>query len=289
MKDLIYELKNLCKHNCDGSYTSQAKRWDDLKLFARQLTCELGYPRMYARSLKEKHVKSLVEHWQSQNLSLNTIKARMSRLRWWAEKVGKPNIISPKNSDYGIGKRSYISEHSKACDIDLNKVKSIDDQYVVASLLLARAFGLRKEEAIKFMPRYADQGEHIKLKASWCKGGKARTIPISTHEQQQALEFAKSIAGTASLIPDNLKYHQQANRYEKLSNKAGFKRLHGLRHRYAQLRYESLTGWPSSHASAQPLNILTDKNKELDIQARQMISREVGHERLQIVTAYIGR
>lgn len=87
MKDLYYELKKLCNHNRDGSYASQAKRRDDLKLFAHQLTRELNYPRMYARSLKEKHVKALVNHWLTQGLSTNTIKARMSRLRWWADKT----------------------------------------------------------------------------------------------------------------------------------------------------------------------------------------------------------
>jgi Integrase len=43
----------------------------------------------------------------------------------------------------------------------------IKDTYVQASLYLAEVFGLRREEAIKFMPAYADQGNHIQLKASW--------------------------------------------------------------------------------------------------------------------------
>ena len=48
------------------------------------------------------------------------------------------------------------------------------------SLELQSAFGLRREEAIKFAPRYADKGDHLLLKASWTKGGKARTIPVRT-------------------------------------------------------------------------------------------------------------
>ena len=289
MKDLYYELKKLCDHNRDGSYTSQAKRRDDLKLFADQLTRELGFPRMHARSLKEKHVKALVNHWLEQNLSTNTIKSRMSRLRWWADKVGKPNIIRPKNSDYGIADRKYVTDQSKACDIDLAKAHQIEDKHVLASLLLARAFGLRKEEAIKFKPSYAKQGDHICLKASWCKGGKARTIPILTQDQREALNFAKKVAGKGSLIPPSLQYHQQQNRYEKVTAKAGFKRLHGLRHRYAQWRYEMLTGWKSPHAGGPRRSELTGQCKGVDIAARLTISKELGHERLQIVSTYIGQ
>lgn len=288
MKDIFYELKTLCKYNRDGSFSSQAKRLDDLKLFAHQLTTELNYPRMHAKSLKEKHVKALVEHWQSQGLSLNTIKARMSRLRWWADKVGKPNIISTKNSDYGIGQRSYLSETSKAQGIDIEKTKAIEDPYIAASLLLAREFGLRKEEAIKFVPAYADRGDYIQLKASWCKGGKTRVIPVTTLEQREALDFAKQVAGHHALIPAHLQFHQQRNRYEKATARAGFMRLHALRHRYAQQRYIALTGWLSPHAGGPGRNELSDQQKSTDIEARLIISKELGHERLQITATYIG-
>jgi hypothetical protein len=52
------------------------------------------------------------------------------------------------------------------------------------SLELQRAFGLRREEAIKFSPNYADQGDQLLLKASWTKGGKARTVPVRTQDQR---------------------------------------------------------------------------------------------------------
>jgi len=48
----------------------------------------------------------------------------------------------------------------------------ITDHHIVASLCLQAAFGLRKEESIKFIVRYADQGDHIRLKASGAKVGK---------------------------------------------------------------------------------------------------------------------
>lgn len=52
---------------------------------------------------------------------------------------------------------------------------------------LQAAFGLRREEVIKFQPSYADRGDRIALKGLWTKGGRERTVPITTTVQCDAL------------------------------------------------------------------------------------------------------
>ena len=116
------------------------------------------------------------------------------------------------------------------------------------SLELQQAFGLRREEAIKFIPSYADRGDHIQLKPSWTKGGKARTIPVRTEAQRQVLDRAHQLAGKGSLIPSTKNYRQQLRIYEAETARAGLSKMHGLRHAYAQTRYEELTGWKSPAA-----------------------------------------
>ena len=111
---------------------------------------------------------------------MGTIKNRMSAIRWWARKVNRQNVVARSNEHYGIPNRQFVSNVTKAKSVleaDLAKVR---DEHVRMSLALQQAFGLRREEAIKFMPGYADQGDHLLLKASWTKGGKARTVPIRT-------------------------------------------------------------------------------------------------------------
>ena len=49
MRDLNYQLKQLCHRNRDGSYATQAKRMHHLMLMANQLV-ELGFRGMQARS-----------------------------------------------------------------------------------------------------------------------------------------------------------------------------------------------------------------------------------------------
>src|SRR5256885_3560903 len=117
MRDLNYDLKQLCRHNRDGSYATQADREHILDLVADQLH-EMGFRHMNAHSLKPKHVEKLVERWLAEKLSPGTSKNRMSALRWWAEKIGKENIIARTNAAYGIPDRVYVTNISKAKELD---------------------------------------------------------------------------------------------------------------------------------------------------------------------------
>ena len=87
MRDLNYELKQLCQRNRDGSYATQNARERILTLIANQLH-EMGFRHMRADSLKPKHVEALVARWKAEGISVGTFKNRMTVLRWWAEKIG---------------------------------------------------------------------------------------------------------------------------------------------------------------------------------------------------------
>ena len=108
---------------------------------------------------------------------------------------------------------------------------------------MQKAFGLRREEAMKFQPSFADQGDHITLKASWTKGGKPRTVLIRAEEQCDILNRARALAGLGYMIPDKRNHVHQLRVYEGNTLRAGLSSLHGLRHAYVQERYEELTGW----------------------------------------------
>ncbi|WP_299772424.1 phage integrase N-terminal domain-containing protein [uncultured Pseudoteredinibacter sp.] len=288
MKTLNYQLKGLCTQNRDGSVSTQLNRSKILQSIADQLAV-LGYRRMNVTSLKPKHVEALVDSYSKQDLSPGTVKNRMSALRWWASKVGKSNVVAKDNAHYGIESRVFVTNTSKSKDLDLEKLSKIQDPNLKISLQLQRAFGLRREEAIKFIPSYADQKTFIRLKSTWCKGGKAREIPIRTDEQREVLKKAHLIAEKGSLIPPQLMYVQQMRLYERETQKVGLSKLHGLRHRYAQIRYEELTGRKPPTCGGKTSKELTEQEKIDDQVARYAISQELGHEREQITAVYLGR
>ena len=197
MRDLNYQLKLLCKHSHEGSFETRVGRERQLSAIANQLH-DLGFRQLKATSLKQKHVQTLVDQWLKQNLSPGTIKNRMSCLRWWAEKVNKRAVVASANTFYGIPDRQFVSEQSKAKDLAKEQLALVKDEHVRMSLRLQQAFGLRREEALKIQPRWADRGDHLQLKASWTKGGRERTVPIRTSEQRALLEEAKQLAGLGS-------------------------------------------------------------------------------------------
>ncbi len=288
MRGLNHQLKQLCRHNREGSYGTQVRRERELTLIANQLH-ELGYRGMNDHSLKPKHVEALVRHWLETGVATGTIKNRMSAFRWWARKVNRQNVVARSNDHYGIPNRQFVTNISKAktvVEADLAKVR---DEHVRMSLKLQQAFGFRREESIKFIPTYADQGDHLMLKPSWTKGGKARTIPIRTLEQREVLDRAHRLVGKGSLIPSNRDYRQQLHIYEGHTLRAGLSKMHGLRHAYAQQRYEELTGWKSPAARGPSSKSFTREQRDQDHHARLVISRELGHEREQISTVYLGR
>jgi len=288
MRDLNYQLKLLCKHSHEGSFETRVGRERQLSAIANQLH-ELGFRQLKATSLKQKHVQSLVDLWLKQDLSPGTIKNRMSCLRWWAEKVNKRAVVASSNDFYGIPDRQFVSDQSKAKDLAEEQLAQVRDEHVRMSLRLQQAFGLRREEAIKIQPRWADRGKHLHLKASWTKGGRERTVPIRTTEQRAVLEKAKQLAGLGALIPGGRKYIAQLRIYERHTANAGLSKMHGLRHAYAQQRYRELTGWPSPHAGGPSKGKLSEAQRRRDQQARLAISKELGHVREQITAVYLGR
>ncbi len=288
MKDLNHQLMKLCRQNRDGSFSTQATRSRILDLAANQLHA-LGFRHMRPTSLKPKHVNALVAHWQEQGISIGSLKNRLSALRWWARKVNRESIMPRDNTTYGISARTYVAKQSKALTLDENKVANIDDQYVRMSVRLQAAFGLRREEAIKFQPIYALQDDHIKLKSSWTKGGRPRTVPITNDAQRRLLEEVRALARGGALIPPPLNYVEQLHRYERKTKKAGLSRLHGLRHGYAQRRYLELTGLVCAVGGGPSSKEQNPDQRALDHKARVIVSRELGHSREAISAAYLGR
>lgn len=73
MDDLVFELRNLCERNRDGSHSTRANRLRILTQVANELRA-LGFRHLHATSLKGKHIDALIANWQARRLSAGTIK-----------------------------------------------------------------------------------------------------------------------------------------------------------------------------------------------------------------------
>ncbi|WP_151820827.1 tyrosine-type recombinase/integrase [Acinetobacter soli] len=287
------ELDELCKKFRTGSHATQANRRAMLHLFSDQLA-SIGFNTytMRATDIKGKHINRLIEFWRREGLSAGTIKNRMSVLRFWAEKVGNPGAIKDNNT-YKLEKRVYVTNENKSVslkELDLSQI----DQNIAQSLRLQDAFGLRREESMKFQPVFAldgqkiDSARYIRIKGSWAKGGRPRTIPITNEKQRNELRnaYARAVENGGSLIPKEKSYVSHMSFFEKVTSALGVGQTHGLRHGYAQDRYFELLGFQCPAVGG--VRELTAEEKEKDAVIRLQISEELGHSRINITSVYLG-
>ena len=289
-RHLLKEINDLCRRNKDGSFSTQSSRQDILIMAGKQLI-KAGYKNLGADSIGKRHIDFLIAEWKSAGLSPATLKNRVAHLRWWCQKINKQNLIPRKNCALGIERRTYIPKTSKAFDLREESLEKIKCEHLRVSLELQAAFGLRREECLKFQPKFAMSSgpEIVQLKGSWTKGGRPREIPVTSEYQRQVLAKALALAGEGSMIPPDKSYKQQKISYDNQTRQAGLSSLHGLRHQYAQNRYFDLTGWPSPLAGGPRKKALTKQQKEIDQRVRMQISAELGHGREQITLVYLGR
>lgn len=125
--------------------------------------------------------------------------------------------------------------------------------------------------------------------ARW--NGKPRIIKIQYPEQWQTIEQVKTFVGKSqrALIPHQKKFVQQETAYDNQVKQAGIHKAHGLRHAYAQRRYQDLTGWLCPAKGGFLQNELNSSQRQLDKIARQLIAQELGHERPSVVAMYCGK
>ncbi|AQT07557.1 phage integrase family protein [Pseudomonas protegens] len=168
---------------------------------------------------------------------------------------------------------------------------------VAAIVLLARATGMRLREAILAdLPRLHHESKHlgrINIQDGTKGGRSGASDPrwVTTTEQVNvAIQLARATSpfGSRNLLARDETYaaflQQIVLPARGLIHECGLKGFHELRAAYACERYEHLTG----HAA--PINggHCYQANRELDRQARRQISRELGHNRVDVVSAYIG-
>ena len=282
-------LVQILKRHHDGAFTTRSDREKSLKRLLKSLY-EDGYQLEHVKYIKQRHVIHIVNKLKQEGASPGYIKNKMSHIRWLVEKLEKPNLV-PSNDELGIPKRIYIDNVDKSRDLTQEDLEKVNAEYMQLSLRAQKFFGLRLEESLKIQAHVADQGERLYIKGSWAKGGKTRYIPILTEEQRAWLDECKSLMKHkhASLIPANITYKTYRDRFEKTCQLKGINHRHGLRHLYAQQRYQEISGMPCRVKGGLLWKEMTWEQRALDRKARMLVSQALGHERIAgITSAYLG-
>ena len=295
-------LKSHLRRSADGrkviSHATLADRSEFYSRMVRELHA-MGYRMLDIRQLKPKHVEALMKRWEAAGLSASTLQKRFSHLKVLCGWLGKASMLRAGASyldDPERFQRRYEAgyDHSwTAQGVDpLDKIAEIaeDDPDVARVLRLQHAFGLRVQEASLLNPaRDVLEPDGLRVVAG-TKGGRPRAVPIETEAQRALLREAEEQARRTghSMIPPQYDLKQWLTRCYTVLARHGVTRKnglvsHGLRHQYANDRYEELTGEPSPVRGGAPVNTRDDQV------ARQELTARLGHARPSITRAYYGR
>lgn len=289
--------KAALKNKQVSSATKDARKKRLINAFRMLRT--LGYKIDNPRNLTEKHVQALMDDMVAKKYSASQIQNIASTLRVFSGWIGKPNMVKGL-SEYAPGvKRSYAAESDKSwegngVDVDavINMV-SAKDQYVGMQLRAAKAFGLRRREAIMLKP-IKDAREEGLYVISGTKGGRARMVPVETNEQKALLKQLQIFAAgnQGRLVAPGQRVDQAIERYNYMLKCFGLTKAflgvtgHGLRHQFA---IDSL----ERKGFIAPVRMNADQAQqestpELEM-SRLQVSEELGHSRLNITNAYYGK
>lgn len=297
-------LRELYGHGHYGTVASHAMRWGLFCVWlkdwygvvdARNITMEMLVS--YAEYLRGCVLDGIIEVSYAQNL-LSSVNVSLEALR------GDENVRLESPSEY-VGQRCHARSEVPT-GYDLGVVRTVvtqleGDGLYRASLVvkLARYFGVRLREAVLCdrlqWEKQARERMSIDVR-SGTKGGRGkeveRWVPVTEDglrillELNQVCEAAGS--GNNLLRPDesfdSFVNDGEINNARKYLHACGINSYRDLRSAWACERYQELTGF-----MAPVFGEAVKAGREVDVNARKIMAPEIGHNRVDVLAAYVGR
>lgn len=300
----LQALRDLFGGGHYGTVKAHSDRW---QAFVHWCRSEDGPGFNDARQIVRQTLLDYARHLRQQveqgELAIATAQNRLSSVnRTMAALRGDQYVKVPSPSrELGIQRTTIRTTAPQGQDREhlMRIVETLSEQHPRAAAIaqLARATGMRLREAILAdLPCLKREAEHygkINIQDG-TKGGRSsasapRWIRVDDHIRK-ALRFAEQVSpgGSHNLLAPNESYLDFQRKIVRsardLLHQYSLKGFHELRTAYACERYEQITQHPA------PINDghCYQLDRRLDQEARVQISYELGHGRIDVVSAYIG-
>jgi site-specific recombinase XerD len=295
--------------NASGSYKTRHNHLREASRFVQTLR-QTGHGVQKWQNLTNKHVAAVVDRWQSEGLAVSTIKEYLSGVRTVLNHFDNERI-APDNRAFGLENRVYVNNTDKSLSQEayenavaaLKSSQDINDNRMAAQLMLQRTLGLRKEESFKFNPTRSVLTDGRIYITDGTKGGRDRMLHQVSGPAKAAIAYAKTVLSGANTMANAMTERQWNNLFYRTIKENGLSKdqsgssAHGLRHAYAQERYQALTGFaaPVKFASREAFRenarqVVGSEWKKLDQDSRTLLKAELGHGpyREDVVSVYLG-
>ncbi|WP_181714876.1 MULTISPECIES: integrase domain-containing protein [Vibrio] len=288
------------------SFQSIATIHDRWNVFCTWINSEQGIKDM--RDVEKVHLVAYAAHlndrYERGEIAPSTAQNYLSAVNRVMEIArGDRQVRVEPVSEGGLPKRSGIATGDRSVsEVAHNTAMGTVSERLGALLELQRNFGLRFEESAKLDAaralREAEKTGSVSIKDG-TKGGRARTVPITSDAQITALQRAAAIQDGRSMIPAEQNYREfRQEAYREIGRHPV--NFHGERHHYAQTRYRDLLGAECpvkagiKHGRAhheylaKELGVSVAHARMLDKEIRSEVARELGHGRIDVTNSYLG-
>jgi hypothetical protein len=298
-------LKDLFGGGHYGTVKAHSDRW---QAFVRWCRSEDGPGLNDARQIDRQTLLDYAGHLREQveqgELAIATAQNRLSSVNRTMAALRGDQYVKVSSPSKALGLQRTTVRTAAPQGQDREQVKLIVEtlcEYqlprAAAIVQLARAAGMRLREAILAdLPRLKCEAEHygkVNIQDG-TKGGRSgasapRWVEVDEHIHE-ALKYAEQVSpvGSRNLLAPNeiyFDFHQRVVRPSRdILHTHNLKGFHELRAAYACERYEQITHHPA------PINggCCYQLDRSFDEKARRQISYELGHARIDVVSAYIG-
>ncbi|MBF6042526.1 integrase domain-containing protein [Pseudomonas sp. P154a] len=298
-------LKDLFGGGHYGTVKAHSDRW---QAFVRWCRSDDGPGFNDARQIDRQSLLDYAKHLRQQvergELVIATAQNRLSSVNRTMAALRGDQHVKVSSPSKALGMRRTSVRCSVPQGQDREQVKRIvevlcehQQSRAAAIAQLARATGMRLRETILAdlprLQREAEEFGRINIQDG-TKGGRSgasapRWITVDDHIRD-ALKYAEQVSpdGSRNLLAPNeshLDFQREIVRPARdLLHKHNLKGFHELRAAFACERYEQITQHPA------PINdgYCYQLDRRLDQEARVQISYELGHGRIDVVSAYIG-
>ncbi len=298
-------LKDMFGGGHYGTVKAHSDRW---QAFVRWCRAEDGPGFNDAREIDRRTLLDYAGYLRQQveqgELAIATAQNRLSSVNRTMAALRSDQYVKVSSPSKALGLQRTTVRTATPQGQDREQVKRIVEalcEYqlprAAAIVQLARTTGMRMRETILAdlprLQREAEQLGRINIQ-NGTKGGRSgasapRWITVDDHIRD-ALRFADQVSPEGSrnlLAPDEsyLDFQRRIARPARdMLHQYSIKGFHELRAAYACERYEQITHHPSPINDSHCYQL----DRRLDQHARLQISYELGHRRIDVVSAYIG-
>ena len=248
---LVTQLDKLARHNRQGSFRTKDRYYEAVKRFCAYLA--VHYHLQKLENISGKHLVSYVLYLQAQGKSASTVKADLSAIRFFHDKMSHPRYTLPGNEELGVAleRRRFGQQDRTWTNPEFGKLigramAEEREDYILA-LYLARYAGLRIHECFRMDTAAAERALRENALTVKGKGGKVRIVPIEDDRITMMLQrlLEKTERGHKLLVPDGVPTDRVINAMQQFILRhrdaicdptAQDRRItfHGLRHPYVK-------------------------------------------------------